>query len=231
MTEGDAGPTEPLAYATGERPELGDENRLVLMAVDPYVVFAYWNVTPKRMEAALALFEADELEGYVLRFHDTTGVDFDGVNSWHSFDVSVRPEARQWYVRLWSPEKRYCADYGLRGKDGRLVALVRSNMVETAPDWPHVRVDDTAVVMSEAAETAEPAVTVENAGQAEPPAIPGTILEQPTPPSAATAPGRPRREPSPSGNGSLAEDLTQMSEENFTPGISSVVLGARRPRK
>ena len=245
MTDAEGGAAEPLAFETGELPELGQDDRLVLMAVDPYLVYAYWSITPLRIEAAKGLFGQDELEAHVLRFHDTTGIDFDGVNCGSSFDVKIHLDAGKWYVRLWSPERRYCADIGLRGKDGRLVALVRSNPIETPAAWPHVKVDEAAALVeqgtpeSEAArEAGPPAVALET----EP--APAVAPDEERPPDPVPAPPRAdshlvlarklaevaalREEPLPSvpaGNGEA--DLTEMAEKSFIPGVSSVILGAR----
>jgi hypothetical protein len=232
MTDGDAGAAEPLAFETGELPDLSEDNRLVLMAVDPYLLYAYWNVTSTRTEAAKALFEEDELEGHVLRFHDTTGIDFDGVNSRSSFDVSIQLDVRRWYVRLWSPEKRYCADIGLRAKDGRLVALARSNMVETPPDWPRVKVDEAAGLV----EQGEPEAGAAQAAQPpepapQPAANSHEVLERKLAEVSALReePLALEPEPAPSEKGGSGHgDLTQMSEKSFSPGVSSVLLGKRR---
>src|ERR1700690_2302602 len=98
MTDAEGGAAEPLAFETGELPDLGKDNRLVLMAVDPYLVYAYWNLTSDRIAAAQALFGEDEIEAHILRFHDTTGIDFDGTNCGTSFDVKIQLDARQWNV-------------------------------------------------------------------------------------------------------------------------------------
>ncbi len=228
MTDGDARAAEPLAAETGEVPDLGEDNRLVLMAVDPYMVFAYWNVTSQRIEAAEALFDQDELEAHVLRFHDTTGIDFDGVNSRSSFDVKIHMEARKWYVRLWSPETRYCADIGLRGRDGRLVALVRSNLVETPAAWPHVRVDEAAALVEQDApegqkgRDAAPVAAAQEPARADSRHVLDTRLAEVA---------ELRDEPLTSTPGYRTTDLTEVSERNFSPGISSLSAGARRPGK
>jgi hypothetical protein len=157
MQDSQSRAAEPPVPETRELPDLGAETRLVLMPVDPYLIYAYWNVALNRLDAAKTLFEEDEPWVGVLRFHDITGVDFDGVNSRSSFDVDVDLPGGRRYVRLWAPERKYCADLGLRGKDGRLVALVRSNVVETPPAWPHVAVEETAMVVEPDAQTASPA--------------------------------------------------------------------------
>jgi hypothetical protein len=214
MTDGDAGTAEPLAFETGELTDLGEENRLVLMAVDPLLLYAYWNITPKRMEAARALFEDGEIEGHVLRFHDATGVDFDGVNSRGSFDVSIHIDDRKWYVHLWSPEKRYCADIGVRGKDGRLVALVRSNMVETSAAWPRVKVDESAALVEQGAPDAAPVAAAPHGDSHEVLEMKieelAALRDEPLPPASGAA-------PQPSWNGS-----------DFSLGVSSVLLGRHR---
>ncbi|HEY1206170.1 MAG: DUF4912 domain-containing protein [Bryobacteraceae bacterium] len=251
MTDGDAGAAEPLAFETGDLPDLGEDSRLVLMPVDPYLMYAYWNVTSTRIEAAKALFEEGEIEAHVLRFHDTTGIDFDGVNCGSSFDVKIHLDARKWYVRLWSPERKYCADIGLRGKDGRLVALVRSNLVETPAAWPHVKVDEAAALVDQGApegETAREAEPLFSAQEPEPLAATPEAQLAVAAPEAVAADSRhvlerrlaevaalreeplaPTSEggPGPSGDGHA--DLTEISEKNFSPGISSAILGARRP--
>ncbi len=253
MTDADGGAAEPLAFETGELPDLGEDDRLVLMAVDPYLVYAYWNITPHRIEAAQALFGQDELEAHVLRFHDTTGIDFDGVNCGNSFDVKIHLDAGKWYVRLWSPERRYCADIGLRAKDGRLVALVRSNLIETPAAWPHVKVDESAALVEQGAPESEMAL------EAEPPAValeaePAAAALEVEPVAEVALAAEPAAQvPAPAHAGSrlvlarkLAEvaalrdeplpsappgngegDLTEIAEKSFVPGISSVILGSR----
>ncbi len=233
MTDGDAA-AEPLAFETGELPGPGEHNRLVLMAVDPYLIHAYWNISAKRADAAKALFDDDEPEAYVLRFRDATGIDFDGVNCRSSFDVDIRLDAGKWYVRLWSPERRYCADIGLRGKDGRLVALARSNMVETPPDWPRVRVDDAAALVEQGdpeGAAAGPEAAPVDASAATAGADSREVLDRKLAEVAEL-----RDEPladawEPQANGAVHADLTEANEKSFTPGISSVILGKRRPGK
>jgi hypothetical protein len=253
MTDAEGGAAEPLAFETGILPELGEEDRLVLMTVDPYLVYAYWNLTTDRIEAAQALFGKDELDAHVLRFHDTTGIDVDGVNCGNSFDVRIHLDAGKWYVRLWSPERRYCADIGLRGKDGRLVALVRSNLIETPAAWPHVKVDEAAALVEQGAPDSYTALVPR---EAEPPAALAPAYGAPAAaaqaehripvldPVPAATPARAdsrvvlarklaevaalREEPLPSATPGNGEgDLTEISEKSFVPGVSSVIVGAR----
>jgi hypothetical protein len=219
MTDREAG--------AGELPDLNEDNRLVLMAVDPYLVHAYWNVSAGRIEAANGLFDEEDLEAAVLRFHDVTGIAADDVSCHASFDVDVQLEAGKCYARLGAPERRYRADLGLRAKDGRLVALVRSNPIEMPPAWPHVKVDDAATLVEPppAAPQVEPAIAF-----AEPPAAPPDshqVLERKLAETAAL-----REEPLPPAVESAAQaDLAALGERNLTPGISSLLVGARRGKQ
>lgn len=230
------GVAEPLLLETGELPDLGEDTRVVLMAVDPYLVHAYWNVAPGKIEAARALLADAEREAKpVLRFHDMTGIEL-------SFDVEIDLRAGNWYVRLWSPEKRYCVDLGLLGKDGRFSALARSNVVQTPPAWPQVKAEEAALLVEPASprnETASPAPAAEAPAAASEisaprPAGAGAVLSERLAEMAALRgqplpeprePALPRR-PAPAGE-EPCSDLTEMSERKFSAGTSSGLLGSR----
>jgi hypothetical protein len=53
------------------------------------------------------------------------------------FDIEIEFEAGSWYVHLWSPEKVYQAELGVRSDDGTFAVLAQSNKIETPPAWPH----------------------------------------------------------------------------------------------
>src|SRR5215475_13350965 len=84
----------------GELPQSYGKSRLVLMPVDPYLMYAYWDLAADPPPTAGARA--------VLRFHEAS----------HPFDVEVDLAAGKWYVHLWSAAKIYEADLGLRGEDG-----------------------------------------------------------------------------------------------------------------
>jgi hypothetical protein len=223
-----AGAAEPLILEDGELPELEGETRLVVMPVDPYEVYAYWDVAPGSADAAAVLLGASAAQHRaVLRFHDITGIDFDGANSVWSFDIDVDLRARSYYVHLWSPGKRYCVELGLAGADARFVALARSNIVETPPAWPQVKAEGAVVRVPPAAAKAaalplpEVPLPVRLAGAGEVlrrklaaiEALRDGLLRE------LTAPGPPPAEDS-------RYDLTEMSERMFSSGVSSVLLSS-----
>ena len=102
------------------------KTELVLMPVDPFLIYAYWDFSPKDWEKVRLLQRP-----VVLRAYDVTMIQFDGTNAHHYFDVPVSLEAQNWYVHLWSAEKSLCADLGWLLPDGSFHLIVRSNIIQT----------------------------------------------------------------------------------------------------
>src|SRR5260370_42685222 len=115
---------------TAELPDHYGRTELVLMVVDPLLLFGYWEVTPESLREAQDALGA-EMEGAraVLRFYDISLIHFDGTNAHHTFDIDIGLEARGWYVHLWTAGKSYCADLGFVARTGRFQAVTRSNIV------------------------------------------------------------------------------------------------------
>src|SRR5215469_3566121 len=111
----------PAWNEAGELPELKDRTRVVLMAVSPYLVHAYWDLDSKT--------PADS-PGACLRFHDTTAG-----QPPRSFDIPINLATKSWYVHLWGPARRYTLELGLNREEG-FVSLARSNSLETPRAWP-----------------------------------------------------------------------------------------------
>lgn len=103
------------------------ETELVLMAVDPFLVHAYWDFSAEDWETV-----RHHRGPVVLRVYDVTMIRFNGANAHSYFDVPVGLDARNWYIRLWSAEKSLCADLGWPRPDGSFETLVRSNLIQTA---------------------------------------------------------------------------------------------------
>jgi hypothetical protein len=118
----------------GELPESYARTRLVMLVVDPLLVHAYWEVLPNHFnEAKRRLDGGSNPPQAVLRFHETRSAGEVPEPNW--FDVGVELSARNWYVPLWSPNKGYYVDLGL--KSGKVfLALARSNSIRTPRGWP-----------------------------------------------------------------------------------------------
>jgi hypothetical protein len=118
-------------------PALYGKTRLVLLAVDPYLIHAYWEI------AADDLDKAREQAGQaqeVLRFYKTSKMAEKDEPAGY-FDVEIDLKSRTWYVHLWSAEESYFAELALKRKNGTLVRLVRSQVVHMPRTHPAISVD------------------------------------------------------------------------------------------
>ncbi len=122
------GPEGQQATAkSGMLPQSYGEDRIVLIARDPFVVHAYWEATPDRLEREKAWFGWDSKLN--IRIFDVTGVQFDGRNAIGYFDQEVIERTGNWYLDFGRPGHSFCADLGLLSPDGRFLSLVRSNYI------------------------------------------------------------------------------------------------------
>lgn len=110
--DGDLGPAEP--------PILGDipcgygGDRITVLAVDPYWMFVYWEVTDGALDQARRRAGAAAGD-CLLRVHDTTHRLFDGTNAhWHT-DVPVYRPANSHYVAIARPGSTFHVDIGVAG--------------------------------------------------------------------------------------------------------------------
>jgi hypothetical protein len=128
---------------SGDLPESYDQTRVVALPIHPYLVHVYWEVTRQDLEKVKKPGrDPDRQVQPCLRFYDVTGVHFDGANAHSSFDIDIDLGAGNWYVHLWSANKSYCVDLGLRTFEGVFLFLARSNIVQTAPDRPSTNVQE-----------------------------------------------------------------------------------------
>ena len=94
-------------------------NRLVLLPVDPYLLYAYWELSAGLPPATGAR--------PILRLHESPITS----DSSRSSDIDIDLAAGNSYVHLWTPGRRYLAELGLRRPDGTLLILARSNSITT----------------------------------------------------------------------------------------------------
>jgi hypothetical protein len=113
------------------------KTRLVLLAVDPYLIHAYWEVTPERLIESKE--QAGEAQSVLRLYKDGSGAEEDPAE-W--FDVDVDLKTRSWYVHLWSAEESYRGDLGLKKRDGALIRLARSEPVRMPRAQPAIAVDE-----------------------------------------------------------------------------------------
>ncbi|HEX9284207.1 MAG TPA: DUF4912 domain-containing protein [Nitrospirales bacterium] len=117
---------------TSHLPDHYGRTELVLMVVDPFHLFAYWEVMPESLRQVQDILGGEMAGGRaVLRIYDISLIHFDGNNAHFIFDIDINLETRNWYVPVWTSEKSYCADLGFVARTGRFHALARSNVVHT----------------------------------------------------------------------------------------------------
>ena len=132
-----AAPVGLVDREPGDLPRAYGHDRLVLLARDPWWLFAYWELTPtSRIRALRSLGEEAEGAVEVLRVHDVTFIDFTGDNAWSSFDIEPTPGTERWYINVWKPGASYCVELGVRTPAGRFVSILRSNPVTTSRPQP-----------------------------------------------------------------------------------------------
>ncbi len=110
-------------------PKTYGDNRLVVMARDPFWFFAYWDMSQDRMQAVGQEHGADiwGRSQTLLRVYDVTDIEFNGSNAHSYHDVGVLFDSYQWYVRVNHPGRHYLVDLGLLLANGRFISLLRSN--------------------------------------------------------------------------------------------------------
>ena len=98
------------------------ENRITLMTVDPWKLFAYWEVRGSTLA---------KLKGkLVLRVYDVTGIYFDGRNANIVFDILVHERVGDSYIGV-GPNRDFIVDIGIVSREGSFTAIARSAKATT----------------------------------------------------------------------------------------------------
>lgn len=107
------------------------EDKAVLMVRDPWWLFAYWEVTPRREQETVDAIHRAGLtrEKSVLRVYDVTGASVPDSHSF--FDIELQNFASTWYIDVGVPDREWVVEVGIRTREGRFFMLVRSNVVRT----------------------------------------------------------------------------------------------------
>jgi hypothetical protein len=100
------------------------DNQIYIMARDPRWLYSYWEIQRQQEQTALEMLGGSwDRVSTILRVYDVS----EGIQS---FDVSLPPGSRSWYINV-APNRSYYVEIGLLHRDGRFVALARSNTVVT----------------------------------------------------------------------------------------------------
>lgn len=110
------------------------DNRIVLMARDPWWVFTYWDIAESRIEQVMASISDSDKQGlrWILRVYDVTGIsDFAGEGANAFFDVDINFSASNWYLEVNRPGSDLCIEIGLKNSAGKFFLVARSNVIKT----------------------------------------------------------------------------------------------------
>lgn len=109
------------------------DNRIVLLARDPWWLFAYWEIQKDKEEEAVRKIESsgDNAARPILRVYDVTDINFNGRNANSFFDIDLNGLANNWYVNVGVPDRAWIVDIGVISKNGTFYLLARSNVIKT----------------------------------------------------------------------------------------------------
>jgi hypothetical protein len=113
-------------------PGYGD-NRITILARDPWWIFSYWEIRRDKEEEAVRKIEAsgDAVARSILRVYDVTDIVFNGRNAHAYFDIDLRGLANSWYINVNQPDRAWVVEIGIISKKGAFHPLARSNSVKT----------------------------------------------------------------------------------------------------
>lgn len=109
-------------------PDFYDVDRMVLLTKEPYLLYAYWDISVQTQEKA-----GDNLKHLVLRVNDVTDIIFNGHNAIHYWDTPIHSFTDNWYIHVHNTNRNYLAELGFY-QDGAFVSLLRSNSASTPLD-------------------------------------------------------------------------------------------------
>ncbi|PIQ89112.1 MAG: hypothetical protein COV72_04775 [Candidatus Omnitrophica bacterium CG11_big_fil_rev_8_21_14_0_20_42_13] len=124
---------EPQPVPAYSLPKRYKDNRLMLLARDPWWLHAYWDISEERINEVISFIPLEERQNlrWVLRVYDVTGVrDFRGDNANNFFDLGINFDAANWYINVDNPEREWCVEIGLMTVYGKFFAVARSNIIK-----------------------------------------------------------------------------------------------------
>jgi len=115
--------------ADRELPSSYGRTEAFLLPKDPGWLFMFWEITASTYDYIKSQngYDIFDRSKTIIRLHDVTDVNFDGLNSNAHFDTPVVFDAGSWYISAPSAGRNYVADLGIITPEGRFILLARSN--------------------------------------------------------------------------------------------------------
>lgn len=135
---------------SAELPDSYRDNRIVLLARDPYWAHSFWDLAPWKPEDTARNHKLDLAQfNIALRIYDVTDVEFNGVNAHKWFDLDVNTIKASWYVNVPEDNRCYLAEIGLKNRRGDFYMMARSNVIRVPRASVSNRVDEEWMVADE----------------------------------------------------------------------------------
>ena len=117
-----------------ELPPFYSEDRLVLLARDPYSIFAYWELSLSTEDRLRKSWDEEPKREPTLllriyKCHLSRQKDVENF-----FDIPVNYEANSWYISVNNAGRTYHAELGYLKPDKSFFAILRSNYIQTPRD-------------------------------------------------------------------------------------------------
>lgn len=111
-------------------PDRYEDNRIVLLARDPYWGHTFWDLHPNLPADTAARNGANLGEcHFALRVYDVTDISFNGGNAHKHFDIGVHGLKNSWYVNVPEEDRAWVAEIGLKNRKGEFFMMARSNVI------------------------------------------------------------------------------------------------------
>lgn len=113
-----------------EIPSFYCSDRLILLAVNPTLVFAFWDLSKSTYD------KLAQSGNVILRLYDVTYIEFDGTNAHRIFEAGVHlGMCRNYYFNLPTAGADYLAELGYK-TENNFVPVLRSNLCRTPSASP-----------------------------------------------------------------------------------------------
>lgn len=117
-------------------PESYDLHQLNLIVVDPYWLYAFWEIKKDILKTLKRKYSDRVIDPgrLFLRVYDITGVQFNGSNARQTWEFRVRPFRGNWFVNLNKPDCLFIAKLGFKDRKENFIEVLVSNTVKTPRD-------------------------------------------------------------------------------------------------
>jgi hypothetical protein len=121
----------PVRFDGLELPWAYGDNRITAMVRSPDSLYLYWEITDEGIAGARGRLGPAGADGWCnLRFYDTTGRDFDGINANDYFDIRIERTDREYFLQLHRSGASFHVEVGIKSYEGYFQPIARSGRAD-----------------------------------------------------------------------------------------------------